>query len=94
MAKVTVYQWAKYDIRDDASQRSRRWATREAIEWAGGYPIEDTAIEIDDSVVSAVMRMKNGGRLDFWTLENGIAGRGRRYHRIVDHAGRKRKQYL
>jgi hypothetical protein len=29
------------------------------------------------------MRMKNGGRLDFWTLENGIAGRGRRYHRIV-----------
>src|ERR1700678_2642812 len=27
--------------------------------------------------------MTNGGRLDFWTLENGIAGRGRRYHRIV-----------
>jgi hypothetical protein len=53
MAKVTVYQWAKYDIRDDASQRSRRWATREAIEWAGGYPIEDTAIEIDDSVLGA-----------------------------------------
>jgi hypothetical protein len=29
------------------------------------------------------MRMTNGGRLDFWTLENEIAGRGRRYHRIV-----------
>ena len=29
------------------------------------------------------MRMKTGGRLDFWTLENEIAGRGRRYHRIV-----------
>jgi hypothetical protein len=29
------------------------------------------------------MRMKTGGRLDFWTLENSIAGRGRRYHRIV-----------
>ena len=41
-------------------------------------PILDTS-----SKVSAVMRMKNGGRLDFWTLENGIAGRGRRYHRIV-----------
>lgn len=53
MAKVTVYQWAKYDIRDDASQKSRRWATREAIEWAGGYPIEDTATEIDDSALSA-----------------------------------------
>ena len=24
-----------------------------------------------------------GGRLDFWTLENSIAGRGRRYRRIV-----------
>jgi hypothetical protein len=29
------------------------------------------------------MRVKTGGRLDFWTLENPIAGRGRRYHRIV-----------
>ena len=27
--------------------------------------------------------MTNGGRLDFWTLENQIAGRGRRYHRVV-----------
>ncbi|MGH6713100.1 MAG: hypothetical protein ACREEK_29615, partial [Bradyrhizobium sp.] len=26
---------------------------------------------------------KTGGRLDFWSLENAIAGRGRRYHRIV-----------
>jgi phage terminase large subunit-like protein len=32
---------------------------------------------------AAVMRTKNGGRLDFWTLGNSIAGRGRRYHRIV-----------
>jgi hypothetical protein len=32
---------------------------------------------------AAVMRMKTGGRLDFWSLENGIAGRGRRYRRIV-----------
>jgi hypothetical protein len=32
---------------------------------------------------AAVIRMKTGGRLDFWTLGNAIAGRGRRYHRIV-----------
>jgi hypothetical protein len=30
-----------------------------------------------------VIRTKTGGRLDFWTLENNIAGRARRYHRIV-----------
>jgi phage terminase large subunit-like protein len=32
---------------------------------------------------SAVMRMKTGGRLDFWSLENAIAGRGKRYRRVV-----------
>jgi hypothetical protein len=32
---------------------------------------------------AAVIRLKTGGRLDFWTLGNAIAGRGRRYHRIV-----------
>jgi hypothetical protein len=32
---------------------------------------------------SGVMRVKTGGRLDFWTLENVIAGRGRRYRRVV-----------
>lgn len=36
-----------------------------------------------NSKTAAVMRMRTGGRLDFWTLENPIAGRGRRYHRIV-----------
>jgi hypothetical protein len=41
-------------------------------------PILDTS-----SKGAAVMRTKTGGRLDFWTLENNIAGRGRRYHRIV-----------
>jgi hypothetical protein len=41
-------------------------------------PIMDTA-----SKGSAVMRINTGGRLDYWSLENGIAGRGRRYHRIV-----------
>jgi hypothetical protein len=32
---------------------------------------------------SGVMRLITGGQLDFWTLENPIAGRGRGYHRIV-----------
>ncbi|OQW59484.1 MAG: hypothetical protein A4S14_05890 [Proteobacteria bacterium SG_bin9] len=32
---------------------------------------------------NAVLRLRNGGRLDFWTLENSIAGRGRRYRRVV-----------
>ena len=31
----------------------------------------------------AVIRTMMGGRLDFWSLENSIAGRGRRYRRIV-----------
>ena len=30
-----------------------------------------------------VIRLSNGGRIDFWSLENRIAGRGRRYRRIV-----------
>jgi hypothetical protein len=29
------------------------------------------------------MRFKTGGRLDFWSLEKSIAGRGRRYQRVV-----------
>ncbi|MGC2783843.1 MAG: hypothetical protein WA397_08410 [Roseiarcus sp.] len=30
-----------------------------------------------------VIRLSNGGRVDFWSLENAIAGRGRRYRRVV-----------
>jgi hypothetical protein len=30
-----------------------------------------------------VIRLSNGGRIDFWSLENCIAGRGRRYRRVV-----------
>ena len=41
-------------------------------------PIRDKA-----SKSAAVINLKNGGRLDFWTLENVIAGCGRRYRRIV-----------
>jgi phage terminase large subunit-like protein len=30
-----------------------------------------------------VIRLRNGGRLDFWSLENSIVGRGRGYQRVV-----------
>lgn len=42
-----------------------------------------TGIVEHTSKTSGVMRFRTGGRLDFWSLENSIAGRGRRYHRIV-----------
>lgn len=41
-------------------------------------PILETA-----SKGAAVMRSSTGGRIDFWTLENAIAGRGRKYRRVV-----------
>ena len=62
------------------------WFAPQHKTWSEVYPeIANTVRPILDtsSKGSAVMRMKTGGRLDFWTLENSIAGRGRRYHRIV-----------
>jgi hypothetical protein len=44
MAKVTVYQFTKYDIATDQSVKSRRWATREAIEEIGATVLESTAV--------------------------------------------------
>ena len=62
------------------------WLAPQHMIWSEVYtdlasllrPLLDTS-----SKTAAVMRMTTGGRLDFWTLENAIAGRGRRYHRIV-----------
>jgi hypothetical protein len=62
------------------------WLAPQHMIWSDVYtdlasllrPLLDTS-----SKTAAVMRMTTGGRLDFWTLENAIAGRGRRYHRIV-----------
>lgn len=51
MGKVTVYQFTKYDINIDENIKSRRWATREAITRVGGEVLEDTAMEVDDSVL-------------------------------------------
>ena len=31
----------------------------------------------------AMIRLSNGGRIDFWSLANPISARGRRYHRVV-----------
>jgi hypothetical protein len=62
------------------------WFAPQHMTWAEVYPeMADIVRPILDtsSKTSGVMRMTNGGRLDFWTLENDIAGRGRRYHRIV-----------
>jgi hypothetical protein len=47
VAKVTVYRFTKYDISVDNNTKSRRWATREAIERVGGEVLEDTATEVD-----------------------------------------------
>jgi hypothetical protein len=66
------------------------WFAPQHMTWSEVYagltdslrPILDTS-----SKGAAVMRLRTGGRLDFWSLENAIAGRGRRYHRIaVDEA--------
>ena len=59
-------------------------------------PLNTTLVEVFPAIVElfrpilleaskskGVIRLQNGGRLDFWTLGNAIAGRGRRYHRIV-----------
>lgn len=62
------------------------WFAPQHMTWAEVYPeMANTLRPILDtsSKASAVMRMKTGGRLDFWTMENGIAGRGRRYRRVV-----------
>jgi hypothetical protein len=62
------------------------WLAPQHMIWSEVYtdlastlrPLLDTS-----SKTGAVMRMTTGGRLDFWTLENAIAGRGRRYRRVV-----------
>jgi hypothetical protein len=51
MSKVTVYRFTIYDVANDESRKSRRWATRAAIEWAHGHVLEETAIEVDASAL-------------------------------------------
>jgi hypothetical protein len=51
MSKVKVYRFTVYDITTDENRRSRRWATREAIERAHGDVLDDTVTEVDSSVL-------------------------------------------
>ncbi len=51
MSKAIIYQFAVYDVTTDGMRKSRRWATREAIEWLRGDALEHTATEVDASVV-------------------------------------------
>lgn len=53
MSKVTVYRFQRYDIVSDQTIRSRCWATREAIERVRGEVLEDTATEVDASVIGS-----------------------------------------
>jgi hypothetical protein len=62
------------------------WFSPQHRTWAEVY--SELAVDLRPildrtSKQAAVMRVRTGGRLDFWTLENPIAGRGRRYRRIV-----------
>ena len=50
MPTVTIYRFKKYDISSDEYQKSRRWATLEAIARIGGEPLEDTAL-VDAAVL-------------------------------------------
>jgi phage terminase large subunit-like protein len=62
------------------------WFAPQHMTWSEVYTDLTQALQpiIDkSSKAEAVMRMRTGGRLDFWSLENAIAGRGRRYRRIV-----------
>ena len=40
-------------------------------------------IKMSSSKVEGTFRTTTGGQIDFWTLENDRAGRGRRYHKVI-----------
>jgi hypothetical protein len=51
MSEVTIYRFTMYDITADAPKKSSRWATREAIARVNGNVLEETAVEVEASVV-------------------------------------------
>jgi hypothetical protein len=62
------------------------WLAPQHKIWSEAYvEIKDILRPLWDSgsMGSSVIRLRNGGRLDFWTLGNEIAGRSRRYRRVV-----------
>jgi hypothetical protein len=65
MAKVTIYQFRVYDIRNDEIVKSKRWGTAKAIkEIACGQMLEDTAIEVDESVICSDIHGLSAIRFD------------------------------
>ena len=42
-----------------------------------------TPVIVSSSKTEGVIRVRGGGRMDFWTLENDRAGRSRKYHLVV-----------
>jgi len=62
VSTITIYRFRLYDVSTDESRTSRRWATREAIKGVGGEVLEDTAIEVDASVL--------GGEIEGMTARN------------------------
>jgi len=70
--------------------RECAWFAPQHMTWSEVYSdLADTLQPIleKSSKAEAVMRLRTGGRLDLWSLENPIAGRGRRYHRVaIDEA--------
>jgi hypothetical protein len=70
--------------------RECAWFAPQHMTWSEVYSdLTETLQPIleKNSKAEAVMRLRTGGRLDFWSLENPIAGRGRRYHRVaIDEA--------
>jgi len=62
------------------------WFAPQHMTWAEVYrDLTETLqpIVAASSRTPPVIRLVNSGRIDFWSLENPIAGRGRRYRRVV-----------
>jgi hypothetical protein len=51
VSKATIYQFTIYDIVNDETRTSRRWATRDAIQRACGQVLENTAMLVDVSIL-------------------------------------------
>lgn len=53
MNKITVFYFKCYDIQSDEMIRSKRPATLEAIKRCNGTPIQESAQEVDSSVLDS-----------------------------------------
>jgi hypothetical protein len=53
VSKVTIYQFTLYDITTDGYRKSRRWATREAIERLQGEVLERTEVSVDERALAS-----------------------------------------